>query len=147
MTAQRKPAWQKAKFVALAAMWMSIGGGFAPAIPAAIAQNYARQDPAAAQDDAKLLFSKCSACHALTPGRNGRGPTLYHLFGRKAGAVPGYDYSVAMKSASIVWRENTLAQFILNPQRVVPGTTMRFTVPANSLQMRALLDYLRTVTR
>ena len=133
--------------VALGRVWMAILGGLVPGFPAAIAQNYAAQDPAASHDDGKLLFSKCSACHALTAGHNGRGPTLYHLFGRKAGAVPGYDYSLPMKKAAIVWREDTLTQFILNPERVVPGTTMRFAVSANSRQIMALIDYLRTATR
>jgi cytochrome c len=54
---------------------------------------------------------------------------------------------MAMKNAAIVWRENTLTQFIMDPQRVVPGTSMTFSVSANSQQMRALIDYMRTVTR
>jgi len=129
-------------------MLMSIGGGLVPGMHNAMAQNHAAKDPAAAaQDDGKTLFAKCGACHALTPGRNGRGPTLYHLFGRKAGSVPGYGYSFAMKRSKVVWRESTLTRFIEDPQRVVPGTTMQFTVSANSQQMRALIDYLRTATR
>jgi cytochrome c len=145
MTTQRSRASQKCHLIVVALIGTCIGGGFASGIRAAIAQSSTQE--AAAQDDGKSLFAQCSACHALTPSRNGRGPTLYHLFGRKAGAVPGYAYSLSMKNAGIVWRENTLTQFILNPQRVVPGTTMTFTVSANSQQMKALIDYLRSVTR
>ena len=126
-------------------MTMCIGGSFAWAIRVASAQA-PMQDPAA-RNEGKLLFAQCGACHSLAPSRNGRGPTLYHLFGRKAGAVVGYGYSMAMKNAAIVWRENTLTQFIMDPQRVVPGTSMTFSVSANSQQMRALIDYMRTVTR
>jgi len=128
-------------------MVISVIGGFASEIPVAIAQSYAAGSSAAGGEDGKALFAKCAACHALTPGHNGRGPTLYHIFGRKAGAVPGYDYSFAMKRAEVVWRQNTLAQFITNPQRVVPGTTMKFSISENSQQIEALLDYLRTITR
>lgn len=145
MTTQRSRASLKCRLIVVALIGMCIGGSFASGIRSAIAQA-STQGPAA-HDDGRSLFAQCGACHALTPSANGRGPTLYHLFGRKAGAVPGYGYSLAMKNAGIVWRENTLTQFILNPQRVVPGTTMTFTVSANSQQLRALIDYLRTVTR
>lgn len=142
MTTRRSRTLRKTRCTALALMLMCIGG-----VPAAIAQDYGGQDSVAAQDEGKLLFAKCGACHALAPARNGRGPTLYHLFGRKAGTVPGYGYSPAMERASIVWRDTTLTQFLLNPERVVPGTSMRFAMSANSQQIRALIDYLRAATR
>jgi cytochrome c2 len=143
MTTRRSRVWRNCRSITLALTWMCIGGGLATGITSAIAQTRA---PASSNDEGKLAFAKCSACHALTPGRNGRGPTLYHLFGRKAGAVPGYNYSLAMQRTGLVWRDNTLTQFILDPQRVVPGTTMPLTTSANSQQMRALLDYLRVAT-
>jgi len=145
MTTHRSRARQRCRLIAAMLMTMCIGGSFAWGIRAASAQA-PMQDPAA-RNEGKLLFAQCGACHSLAPSRNGRGPTLYHLFGRKAGAVVGYGYSMAMKNAAIVWRENTLTQFITDPQRVVPGTSMTFSVSANSQQMRALIDYMRTVTR
>src|SRR5689334_12562261 len=127
MTTQESRKGRKRRVIALALMSMCVSGGVAFGVPAARAQATSLH-PDATGGDGRLLFAKCSACHALTPGHNGRGPTLYHLFGRKAGAVPGYDYSPAMKRAAIVWREDSLARFISDPERVVPGTTMRFSL-------------------
>jgi cytochrome c len=54
------------------------------------------------------LFRKCGACHELTANGGGKaGPTLYGLFGRKAGDVPGYAYSPALRSSGIVWNATT----------------------------------------
>jgi cytochrome c2 len=95
-----------------------------------------------------IFLAQCSACHALTAEHNGRGPTLYHLFGRRSGTVPGYAYSRAMKSASIAWRDDTLARFITDPQRVVPGSTMTYALSsADRINMKGLIDFLRNGTR
>ena len=146
MTAQENRVRRKRSMKALALISMCISSSIAFGTPAASAQA-TRPPPAAGGEDGRALFAKCSACHALTPGHNGRGPTLYHLFGRKAGSVPGYDYSPAMRRAGIVWREDSLARFIADPEHVVPGTTMRFSIRVSSQQTRALIDYLRAMTR
>jgi cytochrome c len=78
-------------------------------------------------DPGELEFQrKCSVCHTLTPDdKNRAGPTLYKVFGRKAGTVPGYAYSPALKNADIVWNEETIAKlFDHGPDVVVPGTKM-----------------------
>src|SRR3546814_5558151 len=50
--------------------------------------------------EGKKSFAKCHACHQLVEGKNGVGPSLHGLFGRKAGTAPGYKYSSAMQSRS-----------------------------------------------
>ena len=35
----------------------------------------------------KLVFRKCQACHSLEPGKNGLGPSLSGIIGKKAGSV------------------------------------------------------------
>ncbi|MGB8118767.1 MAG: hypothetical protein WCF56_08595, partial [Pseudolabrys sp.] len=47
----------------------------------------------------KLVFRKCQACHSLEPGKNGLGPSLAGLIGKKASGVPNYNYSPAMKGS------------------------------------------------
>jgi hypothetical protein len=50
------------------------------------------------------------------------GPNLHNIIGRKAGSVPNYGYSSAMKGADFVWDKEKLDRFIAKPDEVVPGT-------------------------
>lgn len=80
-----------------------------------------------AQDDpGKLLFNNaCRTCHTLDPGDNRLGPTLHAVVGRKAGSLPDYPYSPAMKGSPLVWDEASLDRFIENPDAAVPGHNMK----------------------
>jgi len=42
-------------------------------------------------------FGDCAACHSLEQGVNNVGPSLHGVFGRKAGELPDYRYSPALK--------------------------------------------------
>jgi len=46
------------------------------------------------------------------------------VFGRKAGSLPDYPYSDALKNAGFVWDERTLDRWLANPQAFVPGVRM-----------------------
>ncbi|QNA89176.1 c-type cytochrome [Massilia sp. Dwa41.01b] len=99
-------------------------------------------DPAAG---ARLFASRCASCHGVGPSaRGGFGPQLNALFGRTAGATPGYAYSAAMKKSRIVWDERTLRAFLADPDEVVPDTRMRFWGMGNERQVGDLLAYLRS---
>lgn len=79
----------------------------------------------AADDDPELAFNgHCRECHAFDKGDNRIGPTLYGVVGRKAGTVPGFDYSESLKDSGIVWNKKNLDQWITNPNSVVPGNNM-----------------------
>jgi cytochrome c len=58
-------------------------------------------------------------------GDNRLGPNLYRVVGRKAGSLPDYAFSSAMKEAGFVWDEEKLDRFIANPDQVVPGNNMK----------------------
>ena len=58
-------------------------------------------------------------------GDNRLGPNLYKVVGRKAGSLPDYNYSSAMKEADFVWDEEKLDRFIANPDEVIPGNNMK----------------------
>ena len=76
---------------------------------------------AAATPDAmrgEQIYSRCLACHAL--GFDRVGPRHCGLFGRMAGSVPGFDYSLAMKNSKIRWNEKTLDRFLAKPLAMVP---------------------------
>jgi cytochrome c len=79
-----------------------------------------------AAEDGRLAFNNvCRTCHTLKEGDNRLGPNLYKIIGRKAGSLPNYGYSSAMKGADLVWDRATLDRFISNPDQVVPGNNMK----------------------
>jgi len=100
-----------------------------------------------ASEAGRKIFAQCRACHSLSPSHNGRGPTLYHLFGRRAGSVPGYVYSPAMKNSVIVWTAATLDRYLRNPRRLVPGSKMTFPQIKDPRERRDLLAFLREATK
>jgi cytochrome c len=76
--------------------------------------------------DNQLTFNNvCRTCHTLKDGDNRLGPNLHNIIGRKAGSVPDYGYSSAMKDADLTWDRATLDRFIANPDQVVPGNRMK----------------------
>src|SRR5581483_908706 len=75
----------------------------APTSPTQSVEQAATSAPGNDHGDAsagRQVFRKCQACHSLEPGKNLVGPSLAGVMDRKAGSVPNYAYSPAMKSAS-----------------------------------------------
>jgi cytochrome c len=72
----------------------------------------------------ETLYEVCQDCHSLD--KNDVGPRHRGVFGRKAASLPDYDYSDALKSANIVWNEETLDKWLTDPQAVAPGAKMFF---------------------
>jgi len=62
------------------------------------------------------VFNQCKICHSLEAGKNLLGPSLHGLIGRKAGSVPGYSYSPAMKNANVTWTDDTSAGILPIPK-------------------------------
>ncbi|MGH6780656.1 MAG: c-type cytochrome [Sphingomonadaceae bacterium] len=71
---------------------------------------------------ATLYQAKCGACHSLDANRIG--PAHRGVFGRRAGAAPGFAYSPALRASGIVWNAATLDRWLTNPTAMVPGTRM-----------------------
>ena len=107
----------------------------------AILQGCSRSDKPV---DGAAVFRQCASCHQVgVNARGGFGPQLNGLFGRRAGSTTDFAYSPAMKASGIVWDEQTLAHFLADPDKAVPGTRMRFWGIGDEREMRALLAYLR----
>jgi cytochrome c len=79
-------------------------------------------DTAAGQ---QVFNNACRTCHTVKEGDNRQGPNLYKIVGRKAGSLPGYGYSSAMKEAGFVWDADKLDRFIANPDATVSGNNMK----------------------
>jgi cytochrome c len=89
---------------------------------------------------AALYESRCIACHALDDNRVG--PRHRGVYGRRAGSVPGFEYSRALKRSSVVWDERTLDRWLEDPERLIPGQKMGYQV-AQREDRADLIAYLR----
>ncbi|KAK1430184.1 hypothetical protein QVD17_12743 [Tagetes erecta] len=49
------------------------------------------------------------------------GPNLNGLFGRQSGTEAGYSYSAANKIIDVIWGEDTLYDYLLNPKKYIPA--------------------------
>lgn len=87
------------------------------------------------------VYARCQACHALAQDRVG--PHHCGLLGRRAGSVPGFAYSQAMKDSRITWDEKTLNQFLSGPLKAVPGTSMTYDGVPDAKDRADLIAYLR----
>ena len=104
--------------------------------------------PAAAAPDAargEQIYARCTACHALTFDRVG--PRHCGLLGRRAGTVPGFEYSTAMKNSKITWNEKTLDRFLTKPLSMVPGTSMTYDGVPDPNERADLIAYLKQANR
>jgi cytochrome c len=75
--------------------------------------------------------------------KNGVGPVLNGLFGRKAGTVEGYNYSPANKNSGLTWDEATFRTYIANPRAAMPGTKMVYAGLKDEQRINDLIAYLK----
>jgi cytochrome c len=110
--------------------------GFAPA---AQAQN---------AEAGRTVYNQCRACHTIEAGgRNGVGPNLHAVVGRRAAAVEGFRYSAPMRTAAeggLTWTPENLDRYLTNPKDLVPGGSMAFAGLRNEQQRKDLIAWLGT---
>ncbi|WP_315760302.1 c-type cytochrome [Sphingomonas sp. Y38-1Y] len=92
----------------------------------------------------KVAFARCAACHAVVPNKNGVGPSLAGVVGRKAASLPSYRYSPALQKSGLTWNEATIARFIAGPSKLVPGTKMMAPAVSNPQDQANIVAYLKT---
>src|SRR6266566_9956484 len=82
------------------------------------------------------VFGACAACHSLQSDQNMTGPSLADVWNRKVGSLASFSrYSPALKSASIVWNDKTLDEWINEP----PFCVASFKNASRSARCRASL--------
>lgn len=104
--------------------------------------------PALAAGDAakgKLVFARCAVCHGTKAGEKRLGPTMAGVFGRKAGTMPGFAYSPAMKKFAGKWDTRTLDSYLAKPMTTVPGTRMAFAGIPSATDRANVIAYLQTL--
>ena len=90
-------------------------------------------------------FNKCRQCHRIGEGAtNFYGPVLNGVVGRKAGTVPGYNYSEATKNSGIVWTEDALKVYVRQPKATVAGTNMTFAGLTDPVEIDNVIAFIAT---
>jgi cytochrome c len=89
-----------------------------------------------------LYAARCAACHSLE--FNGVGPTHRNLIGRRAGTAPGFDYSTALRQATVVWNQDSLLRWLADPEKFIPGQRMLVSIP-DAQQRADIVAYLQLV--
>lgn len=118
---------------ATVAIWTALtGSGHAASMPAPAAPH---GNPA----NGARLYQSCMGCHSLDD--NDVGPKHRGVVGRRAGSVPGYAYSAALKNSGVVWTPAMLDRWLSGPQAMVPGAKMYFSV-ANPQNRADIIAYL-----
>jgi cytochrome c len=92
------------------------------------------------------VFAVCAACHRAGPGAGGDvGPDLVGVVGRRAGSLPGFHYSAALRAFGATWTNRRLIDWLAGPARLVPGTTMTFAGLPSRQQITDVVAYLDTL--
>jgi cytochrome c len=100
---------------------------FAGAASPVRAQLPPRNPKPAPMTAAGLFASQCGICHAAERDATPRqGPNLFGVFLRKAGALPGFHYSPGFAQADFVWDDESLDAWLTDPQKLIPGTAMKY---------------------
>lgn len=128
------------KFLPLPSLLLLLFANLAAAAEPAITAAPLTGDVARGQ----RVFGQCRTCHYPEKGYgHHNGPSLWAIFGRKAGSAEGYAYySEEMKQAGFTWTPELLDFWLANPRRFLPGSSM--VVFETTPQERAdLIEYLR----
>jgi cytochrome c len=96
-------------------------------------------------DNGKELFvRRCGGCHSLD--RPIEGPPLRNVYGRRAGSLPGFGYSEALKNSRLTWNEDLLDKWLTDTEALVPDNDMTFRVASHD-ERRDIIAYLKSLSR
>lgn len=119
------------------------GGAAKAATPEPILELVAAADI----ERGKAVAKACAACHTFDAGgKNGVGPNLHNIVGRKKDAAAGYSYSGALlEHGGDTWTYTELNKFLWKPKAYASGTKMSFVGIKKPDDRAAVLAYLRSV--
>ena len=115
--------------------------------PAAAPQSTAAQSTAFVPGDpvrGRIVFGACRTCHYPDKGAGHQnGPSLWNIFGRRAGTQEGFAYySEALKNSGLVWTPEYLDAWLANPEGFIRGTSMMSLGVPDPQQRADLIAYL-----
>ncbi|WP_045727492.1 c-type cytochrome [Xanthomonas sp. GPE 39] len=93
-----------------------------------------------------VFASECAECHSATAGKNKKGPSLFGVAGRRAGSVPDFNYSDAMKQSQWTWSDEKLHSYLSQTSsKALPGTKMKYDGLDDEKQLQELISYLHSL--
>ena len=106
------------------------------------------RDTAEMSNGARQFFRKCAICHTLEPdGKRRAGPSLFGVMGRRAGSLPGYTYSAALRESGLVWSGRTIDRlFEVGPAHLTPGSKMPMQRIGSARDRADLIAFLKRQT-
>jgi len=126
----------KAVFVVL----LLVGAVLLIVFPALNSAAQTEQDVPGAPRGKQLFEKRCGGCHSLDADQTG--PRLRNVYGRKAGSIPSFRYSPAVRSAGFTWDDASLEKWLTDPDALLPGNEMDFSVPKPE-ERAAIIRFLR----
>ncbi len=90
---------------------------------------------------------KCSGCHVLRKRTHGIGPDLWDIVGSEVARHSGFQYSQSLKKFGGRWSRARLDKFLRDPEKLVPGTTMKTPGIEDKQQRQAIIEYLAKLPR
>jgi cytochrome c len=105
--------------------------------------------PQSKADQGRVLFAQvCRSCHTDEPGKHKAGPSLYGVVGRQAGSAVGFDYSDAMRQATLTWNDDSLDRYLADPKTYIHGGRMPYSMlmgTDNDQRRQYIIAYLHTL--
>ena len=127
--------------------WIAVLSGIACVSPTLSAPEESTSQNADVTAGQLVFNNICRTCHSSKEGDNRLGPHMRRIIGRKAGSLPNYPYSSAMKGADFVWDEEKLERFIAHPDETVPGNNMKpYSGLASAESREKLIVFLKTLS-
>jgi cytochrome c2 len=92
-------------------------------------------------------FRMCTACHPAEKGAPHRvGSNLWNIIGQRKAALPQFNYSAALRAKGGTWSYQDLAEYLNNPRKFAPSTSMAFVGITDPERLANLIAYLRTLS-
>jgi cytochrome c len=113
-----------------------------PIRPAPQAPRLQPAPGASASLGGEVFRRDCARCHAIERGETG---SLRGVFNAGAGQRPGTTATSALKYSGKIWNSAQLDQFLADPVKDLPGTTMQGIKETNEDDRRNVIAYLMTL--
>jgi cytochrome c len=95
----------------------------------------------------QIFKDHCASCHTPKAGaRTAFGPNLRGVIDRRAGSVPGFPYSDALKKSGLTWTEDNLRTWVADNARMVPNTLMPHVSISDPAEQIYLVAYLKKLS-